>query len=261
LSVGINGKVSVARLNRGWQAAFASRLAARVSGIRARDNCCALFETPWCGGVNLHVLPAGPIQTNAYLLTAPERGEAVLIDAPGDVWDEVKPILEREKCRLTELWLTHGHWDHTQGGAEIVSETSAKVLAHRDDRTMIETPEIMERFMGERMNLKPIHVDHWVSQGDRLDVLGTSVEVRHVPGHCPGNVLFYFSELKAAFVGDALFNGSIGRTDLPGGNFEQLEHAIREQIYTLPGDTVVFPGHGPKTSVDNERACNPYVAG
>jgi hydroxyacylglutathione hydrolase len=211
--------------------------------------------------VNLHVLPAGPIQTNAYLLTAPERGEAVLIDAPGDVWRDVARILENEKCRLVELWLTHGHWDHTQGGAEVIRATQAKVRAHADDRAMIETPEIMERFMGERMNLEPIHVDHWIAQGDRLDVLGTAAEVRHVPGHCPGNVLFYFAAFRAAFVGDALFNGSIGRTDLPGGSFKQLERSIREQIYTLPEGTGVFPGHGPKTTVAQERAHNPYVSG
>ncbi len=211
--------------------------------------------------MNLHVLPAGPIQTNAYLLVAPERGEAVLIDAPGDVWALVAPLLETAKCKLTELWLTHGHWDHTQGGAEVVRQTGAKVRAHVDDRAMIETPEIMERFMGERMNLEPIRVDHWVTQGEMLAAFGTTAEVRHVPGHCPGNVLFYFAAARAAFVGDALFNGSIGRTDLPGGNFEQLEHAIRTQIYTLPGETVVFPGHGPKTTVAQERAHNPYVSG
>ena len=211
--------------------------------------------------MKLHVLPAGPIQTNAYLLTVADRGEAVLIDAPGDVWAGVGPILSNEKCVLKELWLTHGHWDHTQGGAEIVRETKAKVRAHADDRAMIETPEIMERFMGEKLNLEPIRVDHWVKQGERFEALGTTVEVRHVPGHCPGNVLFYFAALHAAFVGDALFNGSIGRTDLPGGDFDQLERAIRAQIYTLPPDTVVFPGHGPKTTVATERATNPYVSG
>jgi glyoxylase-like metal-dependent hydrolase (beta-lactamase superfamily II) len=211
--------------------------------------------------VKLHVLPAGPIQTNAYLLTAPERGEAVLIDAPGRIWDEIAPLLQKEKCTLRELWLTHGHWDHTQGGAAVVRATQAKVRAHRDDQPMIETPEIMERFMGERMNLEPIHVDHWIAQGDRLEILGTQAEVRHVPGHCPGNVLFYFATQRAAFVGDALFNGSIGRTDLPGGDFDQLERSIREQIYTLPPETIVFSGHGPKTTVANEQATNPYVSG
>jgi hydroxyacylglutathione hydrolase len=208
--------------------------------------------------VNLHVLPAGPIQTNAYLLTSPSHGQAVLVDAPGGIWGMIEPILREQKCSLGELWLTHGHWDHTQGGAEVVRASRAKVRAHPDDRVMIEQPEIMERFMGERMNLEPIHVDLWLKSSDRLEALGTAVEVRHVPGHCPGNVLFYFAAFRAAFVGDALFNGSVGRTDLPGGSFEQLEHSIREQIYTLPDDTVVFPGHGPKTTVGAEKAGNPY---
>jgi glyoxylase-like metal-dependent hydrolase (beta-lactamase superfamily II) len=211
--------------------------------------------------VNLHVLPAGPIQTNAYLLTAPDRSEAVLIDAPGGIWSQIEPILQQHKCRLVELWLTHGHWDHTQGGAEVVRKTGAKVRAHEDDRMMIEQPEIMERFMGEELNLEPINVDAWMKQGDRIEALGTTVEVRHVPGHCPGNVLFYFPALKFAIVGDAIFNGSIGRTDLPGGSFEQLERSIRSQIYTLPDTTVLFPGHGPKTSVAAEKEDNPYVSG
>lgn len=211
--------------------------------------------------VHLHVLPAGPIQTNAYLLSLPSRREAVLIDAPAGVWSEVEPILKKEGCRLTELWLTHGHWDHIQGVAEVVRATGAKIRAHADDRAMLETPEMVERFMGERLALEPVRVDCWLTPGERLAALGTSAEVRHVPGHCPGNVLFYFAALEAAFVGDALFNGSIGRTDLPGGDFARLERSIREQIYTLPEKTVVFPGHGPKTTVGDERARNPYVRG
>jgi hydroxyacylglutathione hydrolase len=211
-------------------------------------------------GVNLHVLPAGPIQTNAYLLTEPTNGEAVLIDAPGEVWADVEPILRAEKCRLTELWLTHGHWDHMQGGAEIVRATGAKTRGHAADRAMFETPEMMERFMRERLGLEPLMIDHWVAQGDRLGALGLEVEVRHVPGHCPGNVLFYFAQAGAAFVGDALFAGSIGRTDLPGGSFEQLAAAIRGQIYTLPEATVVYPGHGPATTVADEKTGNPYVS-
>lgn len=217
--------------------------------------------------MKIHVLPAGPIQTNAYLLTAPERGEAVLIDAPGAIWAEIEPLLADTKCKLTELWLTHGHWDHMQGGAEVVSQTGAKVRAHADDRILIETPEVMKHFMGEDLGLKPVKVDMWVGQGDKFAALGVEVEVRHVPGHCPGNVLFYFAGNKnakaagAAFVGDALFASSVGRTDLPGGSFEQLERSIREQIYTLPDETIVFPGHGPRTSVGNEKQTNPYVQG
>jgi glyoxylase-like metal-dependent hydrolase (beta-lactamase superfamily II) len=215
--------------------------------------------------MKIHVLPAGPIQTNAYLLTASERGEAVLIDAPGEIWAEIEPILAETKCKLVELWLTHGHWDHTQGGAEIVRQTGAKVRAHLADQPMIETPEIMKRFMGEDLGLEPVKVDAWVAQGDRLKALGVEVEVRHVPGHCAGNVLFYFAgnrEKKAAgaaFVGDALFASSVGRTDLPGGSMAVLEKSIRGQIYTLPDDTVVFPGHGSRTTVGTEKRDNPYV--
>lgn len=230
-------------------------------GVAGRDKPHAV------AGVNVHVFPGGLIQTNAYLLTAPERGEAVLIDAPGGIWAEIEPILREEKCRLVELWLTHGHWDHMQGAAEVVQATGAVVRGHLADRPMYETPEIMERFMGERLNLQPVRIDHWVGQGDRLSALGTTIEVRHVPGHCPGNVLFYFSDLAAggaagrpvAFVGDALFNGSIGRTDLPGGDFATLEKSIREQIYSLPDRTVIQPGHGPATTVAQEKAHNPYV--
>lgn len=207
--------------------------------------------------MNLYVLPAGPIQTNAYLLTLPARGEAVLIDAPGTVWADVEPLLKKDQCRLTELWLTHGHWDHTQGAAEVVRATGATVRAHADDRVLIETPEVMAAFLEDGITLEPVKVDHWVRQGERLAVLGTEAEVRHVPGHCPGNVLFYFP--GAAFVGDALFNGSVGRTDFPGGNFPQLERSIREQIYTLPEATVVYPGHGSETTVGEEKVNNPFV--
>jgi len=211
--------------------------------------------------MKLYVVPAGSIRTNAYLLTAPERGEAVLIDAPEGVWAQIEGALTADKCRLTELWITHGHFDHMQGAAEVVRATGAKVSAHPADRVLLETPEVMNIFLDEGEKLEPVHVDRWLAQGDRLEALGLSAEVRHVPGHCPGNVLFYFPEAQAAFVGDALFAGSVGRTDLPGGNFDELERSIREQIYTLPDETVVYPGHGQDTTVEAERTTNPYVAG
>lgn len=216
--------------------------------------------------MNLHVLPAGPIQTNAYLLSAPERGEAVLIDAPKAVWEEVASLLAGQKCRLVELWLTHGHWDHMQGAAEVVRESGVKVRAHPADRALLETPEDMRRFTEERLQfpigpLEAVTIDHWLKHGETLDALGAQAEVRHVPGHCPGNVLFHFAALHAAFVGDTLFRGGIGRTDLPGGNGPELQRSIREQIYTLPPETVVLPGHGPGTTVRDEREHNPYVSG
>jgi len=213
-----------------------------------------------CDGVKIHVLPSGPIQTIGYLLTESKTGEAVLVDAPGDILAKIRPVLAKEGCVLKELWLTHGHWDHTQEAAKVKRETGALVRAHRADRDLIETPERMEEFMGARLGLEPVAVDAWVEQGDRLLALGREFEVRHVPGHCPGNVLFYEPRAKAALVGDALFNRGVGRWDLPGGDFAVLVVSIREQIYTLPDDTVVFPGHGPRTAVGEEKTDNPYVS-
>ena len=209
--------------------------------------------------MKLYAIPAGPVETNGYLLTHPERGEALLIDAPEGIWGLIEARLQEDKCRLTELWITHGHWDHTLGAAEIVRKTGAKTTAHLADRAMFETPEIMRDFMDEDRALEPIAIDRWVEQGTRCTALGLEAEVRHVPGHCPGSVLFYFAAQRFAFVGDAIFRGSIGRVDLPGGSFEMLERSIREQIYTLPGDTTLHPGHGLCTTVEAERAGNPYV--
>ena len=210
--------------------------------------------------MKIHVLPSGPIQTIGYLLTEPALGEAVLVDAPGGIWTKISPLLAKEGCQLKELWLTHGHWDHTQDAAKVVRESQALVRGHVDDQVLFETPEIMEERMGRELGLEPMKIDNWVAQGDRFKALGRSFEVRHVPGHCPGNVLFYQADTSAAFVGDALFNAGVGRWDLPGGSFNLLARSIREQIYTLPDDTVVFPGHGERTTVGAEKAGNPYVA-
>ncbi len=210
--------------------------------------------------MKIHVLPSGPIQTIGYLLTEPKLGEAVLVDAPGGIMARIQPLLDQEGCKLKELWLTHGHWDHTQDAAKVVRETGAVVRGHKDDQALYETPAIMEERMGRKLGLEPVKIDTWITQGDRITALGRQFEVRHVPGHCPGNVLFHQLETKSAFVGDALFKAGVGRWDLPGGDFEMLARAIREQIYTLPDDTIVFPGHGPRTTVGEEKTGNPYVA-
>ena len=117
----------------------------------------------------------------------------------------------------------------------------------------------MKAFAGMEFKMEPLKVDHWVEAGDTLAALGTTAEVRFVPGHCPGSVLFYFAREDAAFVGDALFKGSIGRTDFPGSDFAVLAKSIRTQIYTLPDVTRVYAGHGPPTTVGEEKKDNPYV--
>ncbi|MFT3828680.1 MAG: MBL fold metallo-hydrolase [Opitutaceae bacterium] len=210
--------------------------------------------------MEIQALPAGPIGTNAYLLTDAARGEAVLVDAPHDVWPEVQQLLRKSGCKLVALLITHGHWDHT-GDAARVQRTGVPLYAHEEDRLFIETPEVMEMFAIPGLRLEAAKIDRVVQQGDTFELLGETVEVRHVPGHCPGNVLFHFRKTGAAFVGDAIFAGSIGRTDLPRGGFEMLERSIKTQIYTLPEETMLYPGHGPETDVATEKATNPYVRG
>ena len=109
------------------------------------------------------------------------------------------------------------------------------------------------------LDLLPVAVSSWIKGRDTLDLLGNQLEVRHVPGHCPCNILIYLASENAAFVGDAIFAGSIGRYDLPGGSFEVLEQSIKSQIYTLPDETTLYPGHGVSTTVAQEKRVNPYV--
>lgn len=209
--------------------------------------------------VRIHTLTAGPIDTNGYLLVDATRREAVLVDAPHGVRAAAASLLERSGCALVALLITHGHWDHTGDAARIQAE-GVPLYAHEADRMLIEHPEVMGPFALPGVETPAARIDHVVGQGSVLTLAGQRIEVRHVPGHCPGNVLFHFPDLNAAFVGDALFAGGVGRFDLPGGSFEELERSIRTQIYTLPPETAVLPGHGPPTTVGAEMADNPYVA-
>ncbi len=208
--------------------------------------------------MQIRTLTAGPLETNAYLLTRSGHRELVVVDCPDDSFSHVETVARDEGLTLDSVLLTHGHYDHT-ADLSLFQNAGARVLAHDADRFLIEHPEVMTVMLPPGMKVDPARIDVPVAQGDKHRFLGLEVEIRHVPGHCPGNVLFYFPEMKAAFVGDAIFAGSIGRYDLPGGNFEELEESIQKQIYTLPDDTVLYPGHGPATTVGREKQSNPFV--
>jgi glyoxylase-like metal-dependent hydrolase (beta-lactamase superfamily II) len=200
----------------------------------------------------------GPIGTNAFLVWEENGADAVLIDAPPDAKSTIEPMLKLRGLQLSALWLTHGHWDHMAGAAELTS-VDMTVLGHKDDLELFENPQCMSSFAMPGMEFLPIQVTQWVADGDKLDLFGREVDVLHVPGHCPGNVAFHFSSEGWCFVGDAIFAGSIGRTDLPGGDFATLEKSIKEKLYTLPPATSLHPGHGPETIVEHEMATNPFV--
>ncbi|PXA04105.1 MBL fold metallo-hydrolase [Coraliomargarita sinensis] len=199
-----------------------------------------------------------PIGTNAVALIEPERKECVIIDAPADAYTWARGVADRHGCRMTALILTHGHWDHILDGWKF-AEQGIATYGHADDTLMFGEPSRMANYAMPGLELKPVRIDHWISQGQMLSLLGTQMEIRHVPGHCPGNILVYLENESAAIVGDAIFAGSIGRYDLPGGDFAILDKSIREQIYTLPDATKIYPGHGPTTTVGAEKQGNPFV--
>ena len=200
----------------------------------------------------------GPIGTNAYLLWEEGGEEAILIDAPPGCSEAIGGILERERLTLSAIWLTHGHWDHMAGAAVLCRE-GLEVLGHREDQVLFEQPALMSSLAIPGLELEPVKVTRWIEHGEELDLWGRKVEVLHCPGHCPGNVILWVEEEGRCFVGDVIFAGSVGRADLPGGDFQALERSIREQVYALPEDTLIHPGHGPDTSVGAEMQSNPFV--
>ena len=133
------------------------------------------------------------------------------------------------------------------------------LIGHREDQALFENPSLMSTFAMPGINLEPISITKWVADGDILNLFGRKVTVYHCPGHCPGNVILWVEEESRCFVGDVIFAGSVGRADLPGGDFDALERSIRQQVYTLPESTLIHPGHGPDTSVGAEMQSNPFV--
>lgn len=199
-----------------------------------------------------------PLDTNAYLLTFPDTEDALIVDAPHKVWGTFGPELEKLGKKPVAVLLTHGHFDHMLGLSEL-NEQRIPVYGHRDDERMITHPQERAAMVGIRAEIPAARIDNFVEHHHTLTLAGETIEIRHVPGHSPGSVLFYFPERDLAFVGDAIFQGSVGRTDLPGGNFDTLAKSIREQIYSLPESCLLYPGHGDETTVGHEMRTNPFV--
>lgn len=199
-----------------------------------------------------------PIGTQCYAILDLERQELVVMDAPLNAFATIERLSVETGFRIVGLYFTHGHWDHTLDGGRF-NQAGVPTFAHAGDKDFYEQPDVMASYSIPGLPMPPVAIDHWLEGGTDITILGRTVGLRHVPGHSPGSLLYWFPEDGFAISGDALFQGSIGRTDFPGCSFEQLESSIRSQIYTLPDETVLYPGHGPKTTVGEEARNNPFV--
>ena len=211
----------------------------------------------------LEVFAVGPIQANCILLGDVDAGEVVVFD-PGDEGDRIAERVRASGLRPTMILHTHGHLDHVGGTAELAPLLGGTlpIGLHRDEIDLYRSAPIQGQMFGLEVEAPP-EPTLWLEHGQKLSVGGFDLEVRHTPGHSPGGVAFVVSgaDEPLVIVGDVLFAGSIGRTDLMGGSFPVLEHSIREQLYTLSDATRVVCGHGPDTTIGRERASNPFVSG
>jgi glyoxylase-like metal-dependent hydrolase (beta-lactamase superfamily II) len=201
----------------------------------------------------------GPVQTNAYLVVDPVAGDAAVVDPSWD-GEVISGEASKRGWRIAHLWYTHAHFDHIGGAAAIADSLNPPPLValHPADHTLWRAEGGAPLF-GFRLDPGPEPTIDF-THGQTLRLGGVTLEVRHTPGHTPGHVVLYCSNEKVCFCGDLIFQGSVGRTDLPGGDWAALESSIRTQIYTLPADTRLLPGHGPETTVGQEMTSNPFVA-
>jgi glyoxylase-like metal-dependent hydrolase (beta-lactamase superfamily II) len=204
---------------------------------------------------------APPIFKNGYLVSCEVTKEAVCID-PGEEVEDLVADAEARGLRVTMILLTHAHFDHITGVARAKSAFGAPIWLHRDDLFLYDGAVEQGRMFGLPVSKQP-PVDQFYAPGQRLTFGRYVVDVRHTPGHCPGGVCLAIGPAGKAerelFVGDTLFAGSIGRTDLPGANHELLLRSIREQLLVYPDETIVHSGHGPSTTIGVERTSNPFL--
>ena len=194
---------------------------------------------------------------NGYVVRCTATGEYVVID-PGNRTDRFSDILDEQGRAPAAILLTHAHVDHVEGVAALVRMTGAPIWLHAADRSLYDAAQGQATMFGMRIEPPPPPDRAW-QHGDVFRFGACELEVRHVPGHAPGHVVLFSAAAGVAFVGDVVFAGSIGRTDLPGGDFRTLIDGIRSQVLTLPDATALYPGHGPPTTVAIERASNPFL--
>lgn len=212
------------------------------------------------GKLQAGIIPVTPFQQNCTVFFDEDSKEGVIVDPGGDV-DTILRVIEQNGLRLEAIWLTHGHLDHAGGAAELKEKLGLAIIGpHRDDLPLLQNIETQAAKYGVS-GLRNVTPDRFLDEGETLSFGEHVFEVLHTPGHAPGHVVYFNRAGKLLHAGDVLFNGSIGRTDLPGGNHRQLLDSIRDKVLPLGDDIGFLCGHGPGGRLGEERRNNPYLQG
>lgn len=211
------------------------------------------------GQLRAGIIPVTPFQQNCTVLFDEETKEGVVVDPGGDV-EVILQTLQENGLSIKEIWLTHGHLDHAGGAMDLKAELGVEIIGpHEADRQMLANIERQSEQFGLPGAMKNCTPDRFLTEGEKVSFGEHEFEVLHCPGHAPGHVVFYNRAAKFAHVGDVLFNGSIGRTDLPGGDHETLIRSIKEKLLPLGDDIGFICGHGPGSRLGDERRNNPFL--
>jgi glyoxylase-like metal-dependent hydrolase (beta-lactamase superfamily II) len=205
----------------------------------------------------LETLTVGPFQENCYVIGDESTGEGALVD-PGDEAARIALAVEQTGLEVGRIIVTHAHIDHVGAVAALVDEYSCPVLMHAEAEPMLGQLPTQALMMGLRFGKVPA-VERHIEDDEVLEVGGLRLRALYTPGHAPGHLAFYLESEGLVLSGDALFAGSVGRTDLFGGDMELLLRSINERLLALPDETRVYPGHGPQTTVGDERRYNPFL--
>ena len=208
-------------------------------------------------GLMLDKAVVGLLDVNAYLLVDEASARGVLVDPGGDI-ERVAAMVERHGVTLEAVIATHGHVDHVAAVAEACRRFQAPLWIHEAEAPVLDTVPVQARLFGFPAARSP-EVNRWLQDGDVIEVGSLKGRVLATPGHTPGGICLYFAAASLLLTGDTLFVGSVGRTDLPGGDTEALRCSIRDKLYALPEGVTFYPGHGPRGALDRERLTNPFV--
>ncbi|HKR86210.1 MAG TPA: MBL fold metallo-hydrolase [Terriglobales bacterium] len=203
------------------------------------------------------ILPVGPLQCNCSIIGDETTREAMVVD-PGDDIAQVLAIIEKHNLQVRQIIITHAHIDHVGGAMKLRQATGAPIVMNQNDYALVKMLDVQAAWLG----MAPpgeVKIDRSLADGDKIDAGPLVANVIHTPGHTEGSVCLFFPAQQKLIAGDTLFAGSIGRTDLPGGSFDKIIRSLKEKVLALPDETVVVPGHGPLTTIGEERESNPFL--